>query len=259
MDVGEFGRLAASIDARALVRRITASAVSSCSFTQVSMAVLRRVGVLGEQVQDPGVPAGTAEEGYCRPRLSQAEVGEAGRQDPVAEDRGVVERSGLRSSVARKWSGSRTIFDFSGDRPAGSTTWPARRSRRDRFEPFDRHQPKREGSGDAVAIAVEGHGLVLVHRDGGMDRAGLEPIPRQGQRRGRVLGRSILDRERAGERPHDRSRSEWHQRRSKAFKSSRSLTRGTGVANRFWTPLTVLSASGFSLPRAGMQNFGSKT
>ena len=41
--VGELGRLAASIAARAFVRRITASAVSSCSRTQVSMAVLRRV------------------------------------------------------------------------------------------------------------------------------------------------------------------------------------------------------------------------
>ena len=36
-------KFAASIEARALVRRITASAVSSRSLTQVSMAVLRRV------------------------------------------------------------------------------------------------------------------------------------------------------------------------------------------------------------------------
>jgi hypothetical protein len=35
--------------------------------------------------------------------------------------------------------------------------------------------------------------------------------------------------------------------------------RGTGVANRFCTALTVPSASGFSLPRAGMQKCASKT
>ena len=40
------------------------------------------------------------------------------------------------------------------------------------------------------------------------------------------------------------------------FNSSRLATRGTGVANRRCTALTVPSASGFSLPRAGMQNRG---
>jgi hypothetical protein len=40
--------------------------------------------------------------------------------------------------------------------------------------------------------------------------------------------------------------------------SSSPATRGTGVANRRWTAWTVLSASGFSLPRAGMQECGSK-
>ena len=43
------------------------------------------------------------------------------------------------------------------------------------------------------------------------------------------------------------------------FNSSRSLTRGTGVANLRCTALTVPSAWGFSLPRAGMQKRGSKT
>ena len=47
--------------------------------------------------------------------------------------------------------------------------------------------------------------------------------------------------------------------RRKVFNSSRSAARGTGVANRRCTALTVLSASGFSLPRAGMQKSGSKT
>ena len=56
-----------------------------------------------------------------------------------------------------------------------------------------------------------------------------------------------------------RSRSASHHLRKNVFNSSRSATRGTGVANRFCTALTVLSASGFSLPRAGMQNRGSKT
>ena len=40
------------------------------------------------------------------------------------------------------------------------------------------------------------------------------------------------------------------------FNSSRSATRGTGVAKRRCTALTVPSASGFSLPRAGMQKTG---
>ena len=84
-----------------------------------------------------------------------------------------------------------------------ATTWPPRDDRDAVDEALDRHQPEGEGPGDAVAIAVEGHGLVLVHRDGGMDHAGLEPIPRQGRRRGEVLGEPVLDRERAGERPHD--------------------------------------------------------
>ena len=43
------------------------------------------------------------------------------------------------------------------------------------------------------------------------------------------------------------------------FKSSRSAARGTGVAKRRCTALTVPSASGFSLPRPGMQKRGSKT
>ena len=127
-------------------------------------------------------------------------------------------------------------------------------------EAFDRDQPERERPGDAVAIAVEGHGLVLVHRHGGMDHAGLEPIAGQGRRRGEILGEPVLDRERAGERLHDPvAFGQAPAMRRSLFNSSRSATRGTGVANRFWTALTVLSASGFSLPRAGMQNLGSKT
>ena len=43
------------------------------------------------------------------------------------------------------------------------------------------------------------------------------------------------------------------------FNSSRSFTRGTGVEKRRCTALTVFSASGFSLPRAGMQKRGLKT
>ena len=56
-----------------------------------------------------------------------------------------------------------------------------------------------------------------------------------------------------------RSRSASQRLRKNVFNSSRLATRGTGVANRFCTALTVPSASGFSLPRAGMQKSGEKT
>ena len=70
-------------------------------------------------------------------------------------------------------------------------------------EALDRDHPEGERPGDAVAIAVEGDGLILVDADGGVDHAGLEPMPGQGRRRGEVLGEPVPDRERAGERLHD--------------------------------------------------------
>ena len=39
---------------------------------------------------------------------------------------------------------------------------------------LDGHHPVGEGPRDAVAIAVEGNGLVLVHSDRGIDHAGVE-------------------------------------------------------------------------------------
>ena len=67
---------------------------------------------------------------------------------------------------------------------------------------LDGHHPVGEGPRDAVAIAVEGDGLVLVHSDRGIDHAGVERMLGQGRRRGDVLGQTGLDQERTEERLH---------------------------------------------------------
>src|SRR3954470_13535556 len=53
-----------------------------------------RQGVLGEQLQDPGVLAGSRS-GAVLPLQPGPDVGEAGRQYPVAKDRRVVQGSRL--------------------------------------------------------------------------------------------------------------------------------------------------------------------
>ena len=68
---------------------------------------------------------------------------------------------------------------------------------------LDRHRPECERSRYAVAIVVEGDGLVLVDGDGGTDHARVEPVPGQGQGRGEILGQAVRDRERAEERLDD--------------------------------------------------------
>ena len=69
-------------------------------------------------------------------------------------------------------------------------------------EALDRDDAEGERSRDAVPVA-EGHGLVLVDARGGLDHAGVEPIPGQGRCRGEVGVESVLDGERAGERLDD--------------------------------------------------------
>ena len=74
---------------------------------------------------------------------------------------------------------------------------------------LDGHHPVGEGPRDAVAIAVEGNGLVLVHSNRGIDRAGVERMLGPGRRRGEVLGQTGLDQELTEEREstHARPRS----------------------------------------------------
>ena len=68
---------------------------------------------------------------------------------------------------------------------------------------LDRHRLERKRARHAVTIAVEGDGLILVDRDRGLDHARVEPMLGQRQRRGEILGKAVLDRERAEERLHD--------------------------------------------------------
>ena len=74
---------------------------------------------------------------------------------------------------------------------------------------------------------------------------------------GVVLGEAVLDGERTEERLHGAI--------AFGFATAKECVQlievagaGTGVVDRRWTALTVLSASGFSLPQAGMQKWGSK-
>ena len=59
-----------------------------------------RQGVLAQQLQDPHEPAGAAQAAVVSFQRG-AEVGEARGELPVAEDRRMVQRPGLRPSVAR--------------------------------------------------------------------------------------------------------------------------------------------------------------
>ena len=125
---------------------------------------------------------------------------------------------------------------------------------------LDGHHLKREGPRDAVPIGVEGDGLIFVHRSRGADHAGIEPMVGQSQSPQLFLRRNV-------------SRSETGRRAIGRFALVRPgivagsmhsvhrgrALRGTGVAKRRCTALTVDSASGFSLPRAGMQKSGLKT
>ena len=118
---------------------------------------------------------------------------------------------------------------------------------------LDGHHPVGEGPRDAVAIAVEGDGLVLVHSDRGIDHAGVERMLGQGRCRGEVLGQTGLDQERTEERLHGPLTLGLAALAENRFNSSRSATRGRGGERRR-TALTVPSASGLSLPRAACSN-----
>ncbi len=65
---------------------------------------------------------------------------------------------------------------------------------------LDRHHLERERPRDAVPIAIESDGLVLVHRSRGTDHAGIEPMVGKRGRGGLFLGEPRSDQERAGER-----------------------------------------------------------
>ena len=60
----------------------------------------------------------------------------------------------------------------------------------------DRHHLEGEGSRNAVPIAVEGDGLVLVHGDRRTDHTGIEPILGKRRRRDLFLGETAADLER---------------------------------------------------------------
>ena len=112
---------------------------------------------------------------------------------------------------------------------------------------------------DAVPVAIKGYGLILIHRSRGADDAGIEPMLGKPYGGDLFLGEPCADDKRAEERL-DSSHPLGFAPLAKVHVQliTRSFTLGTGVAKRRCTALTVLSASGFSLPRAGMQKRGSK-
>ena len=65
---------------------------------------------------------------------------------------------------------------------------------------LDRHLAERPGPGDAVAVGVEGHRLVLVGDGPALD-AGVERVPGQRSRGGELLGEAVADDEGPGGRP----------------------------------------------------------
>ena len=122
---------------------------------------------------------------------------------------------------------------------------------------LDRHHPEREQPGHAVTVAVEGDGLVLIHGDRRVDHTRVEPMAGQRQRRGQVLGESVLD----GERTEAWTGRPGPARPRSACERTCSIHQDFRHEARAWrigccTALTVPSASGFSLPRAGMQKSG---
>ena len=96
---------------------------------------------------------------------------------------------------------------------------------------LDGHHPVGEGPRDAVAIAVEGDGLVLVHSDRGIDHAGVERMLGEGGAAARSSARRVLIRNGPRSDCTVRSRSASQHLRKNRFNSSRSATRGTGVAS----------------------------
>ena len=62
------------------------------------------------------------------------------------------------------------------------------------------HHLKCELSRDAVPVAIEGHGLILVHRNCGADDAGIEPMCGERRGEGLFLGEPCADRKGAEER-----------------------------------------------------------
>ena len=125
---------------------------------------------------------------------------------------------------------------------------------------LDRHHLKCERPRNAVPITVERDGLILVHWGGGTDHAGIETMIGKRRRRGLFLGESRSDHERAEESTEPFAPALLHSAAGNTGSVRRGpFTRGTGVENRRCTALTVFSASGFSLPRAGMQKRGLKT
>ena len=133
-----------------------------------------------------------------------AELGEARRELPVAEDRRVVQHAGLAAQGRQiVESGRGPSVCLLEHREWVATTWPSRHDHDPVDVALDRHHLERERAGHAVTVGVEGDGLVLVHGDGGADHAGVEPVLRQRRRRGEILGEAVLDRERAEERLDD--------------------------------------------------------
>ncbi len=159
-------------------------------------------GVLAQQLQDPHEPPRAGRAAVVRLQL-RAERGEARRQLPVAEDRCMVQRPGLavqRREVVRRLQHHRRLADATPVRVDGLAV-------RHDHDPvdgaLDADRPEGVLPGHAVAVAVKGNGLIFVHVDRGADHAGVEPVRRQGRRRGAVLGQAVADNERPGERLDD--------------------------------------------------------
>src|SRR5262249_12152368 len=86
-------------------------------------------------------------------------------------------------------------------RPPDGRTAQQGPARRPGLVVADRPGPRRPGH--AVAVALEGDGLVLIDRGRGADHAGVEPVAGQRHRRREILGEAVPDGERAEERLHD--------------------------------------------------------
>ena len=129
MEASEVGgappRVAASIAASDRVRldhRLgTGEVFALAGFDRPAHASHR---VLAQQLQDPGEPAGAGRRAVVGFQ-SAAELGEAGRQLPVAEDRRVIQRArACGPGPPGNGVGSRIMADLAKHRGCVATTWP---------------------------------------------------------------------------------------------------------------------------------------
>lgn len=144
-----------------------------------------------EQLQHPDVVPGAGGGPEAGLEVA-AEDGERGGELPVAVDRGVVERRRLAFQRHQEMPGVEHLLASAvAARVRGDDL--AVGHHRDALDvPLDRHGAERPAPGHAVAIAVEGHGLVLVHL-AALKHAGVEGALGHRQRRGLVVREAGAD------------------------------------------------------------------